>query len=268
VTRFPIADAGADRTVVLENDTVAVALDGTASTHEAPGTPLYGYYWTGNFVGGVAYGPTPTVRFTSGGHHFVRLQVSDGSETDDDEVRISVATNQSQTKNPSAAINGGSFEGSFAWTNPRGVLSRGNGAAITEVDVPYGLSLTQYLEATGFGFDLPADAAITGVKVTIRRHAKYAYGVPAEYVFDHHVYLLKNGANIGSDRRKTGAWPTSYANASYGSASDKWGRTWTPAEVNATGFGVGLQVEARASLLFPSIHVDHITMTVSYTATP
>jgi PKD repeat protein len=243
---------------------IDAGLDGTGSSHAAPGTNL-SYSWTGDFVGGTATGVRPTVQFTTPGVHTVGLVVSDGVDTDSDTVRITVLDDLSpQTKSPRAAVNGGSFYGSIAWKEPRGVLARAGNDAVGQPVSQFGLSLTESLKATEFGFQIPINARVTGVRVSIRRRADQVLAPDADLVYDHHVQLLKNGASGGSDRKKNAAWSTNYVAAGYGGATDLWGRSWTPAEINAKGFGVALQVEMPETWLARSARVDHITITVTY----
>jgi hypothetical protein len=51
----------------------------------------------------------------------------------------------------------------------------------------------------------------------------------------------------------------------YGSSTDLWGTTWTPADINAAGFGAALAVtEISSRGANETAHVDHITITVHY----
>ena len=52
--------------------------------------------------------------------------------------------------------------------------------------------------------------------------------------------------------------------ASYGGATDRWGTTWTPADVNATGFGVGLTPMYLLTGGNGRAYVDFIRATVYY----
>ncbi len=54
--------------------------------------------------------------------------------------------------------------------------------------------------------------------------------------------------------------------ATYGSASDLWGTTWTPAEINNTNFGVSLSVLNQSGFSSRTASVDYIQITVTYTA--
>ena len=76
-------------------------------------------------------------------------------------------------------------------------------------------------------------ATIDGIEVLIER--KDAGGSFADTEI-----LILNGdgsAGVGSTNRSAGAaWPTSYTTATFGSSSDSWGETWTPAKINSSNF--------------------------------
>lgn len=67
------------------------------------------------------------------------------------------------------------------------------------------------------------------------------------------VRLVKAGTVVGDNKAATTTqWPNAAAVATYGSATDLWGTTWTAAEVNASNFGFVLSAtvtngEARVS---------------------
>ena len=124
------------------------------------------------------------------------------------------------------------------------------------------------LTATGFGFNIDTSATITGISVSIDRYAS------GSNVRDQLVQLVKAGAPAGVNNAITGSdWPTtpggihSYTPSS--PASPLWGTTWTPAQINATDFGMVLQarnVGGGGSNRMAS--VDYISITVSYTLPP
>jgi len=78
----PVADAGADQTLTATGATTSVTLDGSGSS-DADGDALT-YSWSNG-----ATGATPTVALTKG-THVLSLTVSDGEESDTDEVTITV----------------------------------------------------------------------------------------------------------------------------------------------------------------------------------
>ena len=139
-----------------------------------------------------------------------------------------------------------------AWFPPANATASDN--AYAQV-APAG-SPTQYLTATNFGFAIPAPAQILGIQVFVERKA--ALAVPA--LTDSSARIVKAGVIGGSEHALGGAWPTTDTTATYGSPSDLWGQTWTPADINSSGFGFALSVTDGIN----TAAVDHISITVSY----
>jgi len=77
---------------------------------------------------------------------------------------------------------------------------------------------------------------------------------------DNSVRLIKGGTVTGSNLAYTvGPWNTVDTYTSYGSSSNLWGTTWTPAEINASNFGAVLS----ASVANGTARVDHMRITVT-----
>lgn len=145
------------------------------------------------------------------------------------------------------------------WTNSGNIVSSNNADATATIG---GNSQSAYLQATNFGFSIPATATINGVYVFIERAASSSSSLD-----DQDVYLLKAGAQAGSNRAKGGYWGTSDATQWYGSTTDLWGTTWTPAQINASNFGVRFRVD-NDSGSSRTASVDEIQVRVYYTPLP
>ncbi len=156
---------------------------------------------------------------------------------------------------PTAAVND-SGSGSLPWSNPGRIEVKGATASLdTSAFSSIGTGNTQRLQASGFNFAVPPGATITGITVDVTRAAATA-GV----VFDAIVKLMKAGTIVGTDNSSAGAWSTAFADAIYG--GDLWGTTWTPAQVNASDFGVSIQASyAVASYAM----VDAVRIRINYT---
>lgn len=79
------------------------------------------------------------------------------------------------------------------------------------------------------------------------------------------VQLLKAGSPVGSNKASSTGWSTSKTTVGYGSSSDLWGTTWTPADLNASNFGVrfaGKNVVTGIADVTASL--DYISVTVTY----
>lgn len=122
---------------------------------------------------------------------------------------------------------------------------------------------THYLKVTGFGFSIPSLAAVTGIRVDVE---KSATGINVfATVKDNEIRLLKSNTPVGDNKADNSSWTGSDNYDSYGDTTDAWGTTWSPAEINASDFGVVFSAKIAGLLsLLPSARVDHIRITVFY----
>ena len=116
--------------------------------------------------------------------------------------------------------------------------------------------ISNYLKVTNFNFAIPTDATISGITVSVERNA-----TSLSAVNDSSLRLVKGGVISGNDKASATPWTTSDVVATYGSASDLWGLTLTPSDVNASNFGV--VINAAASLA-ATANIDQVTMTIDY----
>ena len=120
-----------------------------------------------------------------------------------------------------------------------------------------------HLRVTDFRFEIPDAAEILGISVTVRRAA----GGPNEAV-DAGVHLIKNGVAGSSDRSLPMTWSgPDLVNVTYGGPTDLWNETWTPADVNAAGFGVALAAGFTQTAGNGRAYVDIVYATVHYRVT-
>jgi hypothetical protein len=151
--------------------------------------------------------------------------------------------------------------GTIPWT------VAGSSASFTGVESTSKVS--EWLEATNFGFDIPATATILGVVVKITEGANVNNGTDG--VNDTKVQLIIGGTISGSNYAATMAfWPTTPAAASYGTGTtDLWGLTLTPAEINALNFGVAISATAISGSS-PAVigTVSEVSVTVYYSTGP
>lgn len=168
-----------------------------------------------------------------------------------DDVRMTASGPQYFAASPGSAVGSG-------WTNPTYVLSSNNWDAYDSIP---GNSQSASLDVTNFGFAVPANATITGIVAYVERSAS------GGGVDDEDVYLLIGGAVRGVDKGSMSDWPTYDWVRSYGGSADLWGASWTPAEVNASTFGLRLRVDNDSSST-RTASVDHISIRVYYTVPP
>jgi hypothetical protein len=122
---------------------------------------------------------------------------------------------------------------------------------------------TQYLVALTYGAALPATAIVDGIVVDIERSSTGAIATT-----DYAVQLVKNATIQMAGDNKAAAlvvWPIAEATRSYGSPTDKWGNTWTAADINAGGFGVAVAASFPVNAVGnETARVDSIKVTIHY----
>jgi hypothetical protein len=147
--------------------------------------------------------------------------------------------------------------GTLAWSNPTRITSL-DASRASAAFAGSGLT-THYLKGTNFGFSIPTGATITGIKLEIAKHNSADY--PG--VVDSTVKLVKGGSVVGSNRAAAGAWTTTRDTIyTYGGETDKWGTTWTPAEINSSDFGAVLSAYKADS--WGNANVDYFRITVYF----
>ena len=142
-----------------------------------------------------------------------------------------------------------------AWVGPTNIYSDdATNSSITATSFDAN-DYSQVLKATGFGFTVPNQNNIRGIKVEIER-----YNDAGETAQDIIVQLTKTGTRVGDNKVAAGNWETTPTIKTYGGETDLWGTTWTPSEINASTFGIHLVAQATAANA--DIYVDYIRITV------
>ncbi len=118
---------------------------------------------------------------------------------------------------------------------------------------------SEYLRGTNYGFSICPDADIDGITVTVSRAAG-----DGNRARDEDVYLLQAGTHHGSDYAKSANWSQGWTVVTYGGPTDKWGTTWTPADINNANFGVDFSVH-NTSYWGVFAGVEYMQITVHYT---
>ena len=176
-------------------------------------------------------------------------------------VTSSCAGTPGQTSGPNNAGTGANRTGvgSTVWSNPGNITAVGTPFAT----VATGLGGTSnYLFASNYGFSIPANATINGIELTIRRSSQETIGFGNR---DNQVRLVKNNNIEATNKAVGGVYPTDLTNQSYGNATDLWGTTWTPADINNALFGAVLSVNNTNLLQSRTATVDFMQITVTYT---
>jgi len=119
---------------------------------------------------------------------------------------------------------------------------------------------TYRIVLSNFGLAITNGNSIDGVVVDL-----LGWNVAGGGAVDQLVQLTKvAGTGVGSNYAKTTTnWPTAdpgttYRN--YGGATDFWGTTWSESEVESTGFGLTLCLQAKAAN--QTFNMDHVRITV------
>ncbi len=165
---------------------------------------------------------------------------------------VSMPATTTQSTRPAGAAAG--------WTSSSNVYASDNNKASYAIG---GSAQSANLDVTGFGFSVPSTATVVGIAVRVERRAS------GTSVDDEDIYLLRAGAAAGTDHASSTDWTTSSSDESrtYGGSSDTWGTTWTPADVNASNFGLRLKADNDSSSS-RTAYVDYVAITVYYQAPP
>lgn len=169
---------------------------------------------------------------------------------------------------PNFAGSGANAGTGTAWTNPGNVTSNNDANAsvgVTAGAFSSGSVTSQRLDVTNFGFAIPGNATIKGVQAKIGRK-RTGTAVSGEAT-DDTVKLIKAGSVTGNNKADTATdWPTTETEAAYGGATDLWGATLTPSDVNASNFGLAVVADVAVIWGTRTANIDYVQLTVSYTA--
>lgn len=147
------------------------------------------------------------------------------------------------------------FGGGTAWTNPSNCTA--DDATVAKAILP-GAGTSDYLEATNFGFSIPAGATIDGIEFLIQGREK----TTSDDINDNEVKVIKGGVRGTENKAAAGEWPTTFTDRTYGGSADLWSESWTYSDINASDFGVAF---AAYSVLGGEMQVDYISCTITYT---
>lgn len=144
--------------------------------------------------------------------------------------------------------------GAVEWTSPTNARFD-DGSNASAAFTPGNLD-SFYLHFTDFKFSVPTSASISGIIARVeRQHA-------ALTAIDKSIRLFKTGGVLGDDKAKLTAWTPAVPNVGvYGGSGDLWGATWTPSEINASGFGIGFSASGTATV---TALVDYLSLEVVY----
>ncbi len=118
------------------------------------------------------------------------------------------------------------------------------------------------IEIGNFRFNIPNDAVIEGVTVTINK------GATGNGISDNSIKLVYDGAICGIEHANMQEWPLNAHTFTYGSEKDQWGVNLTPANINSYSFGVAISVaNSFNSLDSLKANIDFVNVSVNYKRT-
>jgi len=160
-----------------------------------------------------------------------------------------------------------------AWTAPD------NAKADDETFASWGYTLTNgqvsspSFIAKNFGFNIPDGATIDGIAATV--HFKSSHHEAQKYFWDGEP-AIHDGTNYhyGSSAEAWGRgvdvhWETTEGSVTFGSATQKWSYTPTPALVNSADFGFAFGFGMTNLTETPTLmtgYIEYVELTVYYTA--
>lgn len=155
----------------------------------------------------------------------------------------------------------GSGGGLANWNNPTNIANFAVSYATTTVN---GGQSSWYLDASAFGFSIPAGATVAGVQISLSIFASSAVGAAAT------VYLVKSGGVLSGTAKTFEVFNTVATTFTLGGATDLWGTTLTPGDVNASGWGFAIAVVGNGAGITISANSGAATVFTgpAITATP
>lgn len=190
------------------------------------------------------------------------------TSTKDNEYFWDIEVNKGELVDPNTAATSpgtaadDSGVGTAAWQAPTAVLT---GTSYTYAGIGLG-TYSHYLKVTNFGFSIPTGATIDGIVVEAKCGRTDGIGTTKDY----RARIVKGGTIGTTDKSSATTWTGSYAGGnmqyiSHGSSTEKWGETWTEADIENTGFGFALSAQNNDGEDGDTAQVQYIRITVYYT---
>lgn len=166
----------------------------------------------------------------------------------------------------SAATSGGL---GVAWTNPTNALASGGAVAQVNLSNTVGNLLSEVLLISDWGFNIPGNATIQGIRVGInRRVTLYTIGTTTNDV----TVQLTSIPDLAASANKSfsAPFPDTLTYNYYGSSTDKWGLDYfvKPYMLNDPGMTLSFRCrinQGTAGTPYSSrAQVDHVQMQIWY----
>ena len=117
--------------------------------------------------------------------------------------------------------------------------------------------ITKYLDIYYWGFNIPAQATLTGIKFDIDMKSTD----PGNCV-DWSVKIDYGQAVYGTEHNHGSGIPLTYTTISYGGDGDDWGAGLTIDNLNFIGFGIAVAINGLANV---AVYVKNPKLTIYYT---
>lgn len=151
--------------------------------------------------------------------------------------------------------------GGTAWNTPGNITAEDSTVTIANCGSSGGGTVTDTLRGSSLGFAIPGDVSIAGIELRIR--GRYTAGPGTTTPNINSVNIGKDNSTLGTAKSPATAMTESLANYTYGSSTDLWGLSWTPAEINASTFQ-GLMDFAHSGLIC-EFGIDTMWINIHYT---
>lgn len=166
----------------------------------------------------------------------------------------------SETQSPYGYSSSGS---GASWANLTGVLFIDNSPAYADLaQYPNcnlgGCYYSNVASFTNFGFTIPLNATIHGIKVDVVQRVSS----PGGGIRDSSLVLVLNGTALSSDYADPSYWLDTPTSNVYGDSTDTWAYSWTVNEINDPGFG--LEYRLTNDSYDQPASLDYLSMTVFY----
>ena len=263
-----ITTPSAQTTIVNYSNDVAFSISGPSSITEDPndGDGNLAEY-TISYTGTLATGETAQVDVA---HVLNETTSADFDSTLADSIATAASgvtgvsfdgTTLSFTNSPSVTTAGfagsasqWSVNGDYSWANPTNATGD-SPSTYTQVDLDR-YDISYQLRLTNFGLSVPANATIDGISVALVTTGS------DEPDYSPGVKITKNGSSAvpgSSAPDVTGSW--SSGSLTIGNGNSLWNTTWTPAEVNASGFGILIELEAPSNGDIYRVYTAQVSVT-------
>lgn len=161
-------------------------------------------------------------------------------------------------KNPSSVISSSGGAGQIPWVSPENAAAADDvGASATHEGDG---DISEFLIAYEYNAGVPTGATIDGIEFRVRRQ-----DTSFNLHTDNQVYVQTSGGFSGDNIATNSNWGNSWEDVYYGGATDKLNISPTPAMVNHSSFGLGVQVYMPVYGLDPQAEIDVIQLRVHYT---